>query len=204
MTKSGYRQNRTAHTAYSVMSLRSDIVRCEKCGYTAYDHHQPIMLHYHLGSATIVTGRTMGWCHDCEAYVAIENNDLKSLRAKLSELKVEINRFETKAQALSKLFFCFARVRKQKEEINRSLEWLYSSLVRQEELIQLAETRQNTARCLCCWGKRTDRISFDNNSLANFTHYCGGRLRVSTEPRQIRFNISPVEYHLDGEGNLLL
>jgi len=186
------------------MSVRSGNIFCDGCDYKTIEPHIPIILVYHLDSGeTIKSGRTFGWCHDCDMYVDIEDDDKKQLQVDIYKNRERVEGLENELKRLSKGILGFMKNKEEKQEVKSDLIGAQYTLERCERQFKIANGRKAKPRCLKCWGENTERIKFDNDGCSDFTHSCGGKLHLAYEEDGMRFHCKATEIHLDQEGNVL-
>jgi uncharacterized Zn finger protein (UPF0148 family) len=133
---------------------------CDKCGYQGGDSVVWGDFRYVDGECEIPLNRTLGWCANCQALVAIEDfSDREEVAAEIEKILDEVSIVEKKWRSIS----LFSNRRKQR-------------LARLEQLAgvtkrhALIERRKGHEKCLSCGSVNVSRFEGDYSQIDSFTY----------------------------------
>jgi hypothetical protein len=154
---------------------------------------------------TIETGRTKGWCYHCNDYADIENTDLATLQAKLQEHRQQEAALQAQLARLQRGFFARFRHGLKIRDTSWYLEQAQQDQVQIGLLLEFFQQRVAKPRCLKCFHEQTAPLSFHPHSFLteDFTHHCGGRLRIAHFDMDLRIHFRRTVLVLNTEGELL-
>lgn len=189
------------------MSFDVAQICCTGCDYETWEHHQPICLVYRLNDGKHVNGGiSAGWCFNCDEYGDTENLDLDWMRQLLAATEREQSEYQARLDDLLKGTLRRLWSRSERRQTESKIERLNSEIGDIRLLFDIAKKRAGRARCLRCWSDHTTPLSFNAiDGLAhNFTHRCGGTLKVIHEEKDaLRVSFSVATYFLNADGQLL-
>ncbi|MEI8123349.1 MAG: hypothetical protein WCI20_15065 [bacterium] len=195
------------------MSVETTQITCSTCAFTASDSVTWGYFSYELKDNTLISvERSLGWCHNCNDVVAIENLTPKAKRSKdtdgrswkgIAELKLELQ----KAKSRLRNIFGFG-----KAKIDLLTNELEFTILREREIDQynkLIESRVGSSRCLFCSMRDILHLNIPKLTEGNppvstgFIHpECGGQLMAAKSGFRVslRFDYTSV---YDCEGHFL-
>ena len=188
------------------MSMDSAGIYCTGCNFQSREVYQPILLRYvRADGKTIETGRTKGWCYHCSDYADIEDTDLASLQAKLQQYRQQATTLQQQLAQLQRGFLARLRHGFKISDTRWSLEQAQQKQAKIELLLEFFQQRVAKPRCLKCFSEQTAPLSFHRQSYLseNFTHHCGGQLRVAHFDMELRIHFRLKVLVLNSEGELL-
>lgn len=177
------------------MSVPSGYVRCHGCEFEGVMQHRSITLKYQISANEYIDShRVFGWCSHC--------NGIRDIEAPLSvnALQREILELSPPPKTIGSILF---------KMLDRALgggtDDNQAELNRLSSLLNLAQKRRSSPRCLTCGDASAVPLEFDEEgTTSNFVHTCGGRLyQVPSNPDAPRFSYKPEIIYLDSEGHRL-
>jgi len=150
---------------------------------------------------TLPIKRTLGWCHSCENFTAVEDfSDRSSIHQRISELETFLA--NTLDIDLSKVRQGFESLDLKTHEQRRNNAWELDNL---KNRIPFFEKRESPPRCLMCASIYIVHLRFDPPTegqgsvrLGFVNPTCGGSLFIETTSRRINMSLDNIFYDREG------
>jgi len=195
------------------MSVETTQITCAKCSFTASDSVTWGYFSYELEDNTLVPAmRSLGWCHNCNDVVAIENltplakhpkDSYGKPRKGIAELQLELQRAKSRLRSM----FGFGKAKI--ELLQNALEF---AIIREREIDQynnLIESRVGSACCLFCSMRDILHLNIpeltegDPPVSTGFIHpHCGGQLMAAKSGFRVSLRFDRISVY-DCEGRFL-
>lgn len=188
------------------MSMDSAGIFCTNCDYESREVYRPILVRYVRDDGkTIEVSRTKGWCYHCNDYADIEKVDQVILRNILQEHHQQAAALTQQLVQLQTGLLATLYNRFKIKNVAWQLQQSKADQANIELLLEFFQQRVAKPRCLKCFSEQTTPFSFhpDHHLSENFTHHCGGHLRIAYDDIGLRLNFRRTVFVLNTEGELL-
>lgn len=194
------------------MSIDSARICCTGCSFETLEVYRPILVIYRLDNGKeVTTGRSKGWCYECDSYADIEDLDSGKLSGELAEEERERRDNCSRIDEIAKGFITRLLYRAERRRLLDSIRSFDKEIQALSDLLNIAMNRKTGARCLTCWSGRTMPVTFGSDNLThnflhhcdNFLHHCGSKLQIIYNNEGMRFNFARTTYVLTADGELI-
>ena len=182
------------------MSMPSINLDCDKCDYSGSTMVAWGNYHYKFDEQIIALNRSLGWCLDCEGFVAVEDlNNASDILAELKQLTKPLKVHFSK-RILVTLSQGIRQIRAQNLD---EIDVLATKL-------KIIIERQGDERCLICsslniiafnedYALEVNGALYTGTKKTGFTHpVCGGEIIATPNPIRFNMKFTPKYYSLLG------
>lgn len=190
----------TEKYARQTVSIPFTNLECDKCGFQGGNGVVYGDFRYVDGDSEILLERTLGWCSDCQGFVAVEQfDDREEVAAKIEKIQDEVRIGKNKRPSFS----LFNKRPKQPLDRRDQLPGLFRRLA-------LIEKRKGQEKCLHCGSVNVSQFDGDYSQVDPFaseqetihTGYfhpgCGGEILATASTMRFFIKYQPKFYSVDG------
>lgn len=178
------------------MSLTPCVVTCSNCDYTATHYYKKISLNYVINGINVKGFSDLGWCHDCDRVVYVEDISVERVKLYLLEIETAIENLFLKTFKLTNFFSRINKSKHLKEQFNIE----HGKLKNGINLLEMFLLRSTPPRCLSCFNQN---IILGKPGISGdiIKHSCGGILKFGEfDDNAPRFHLKPIVIFFDADG----